>query len=133
MSKHGAKAYKTTAVTTASREQVLVMLYEAAIKHVKKATVAIDQGDIKAKCIAIGKAHDIVNELMSSLNFEQGGDIAVQLERLYTFIVEQLVRGNLENSKARLESCEKVLTTLLDGWRGAIEKLKTENGRQKGS
>lgn len=120
----GSKAYKNAAVTTASREQILIMLYEAAIRHVKKASVAIEKKSIKEKCESIGKAHDIVNELVASLDHKVGGALAGDLERLYNFIIEQLVLANLENSVPRLQSCEKILGTLLDGWKGALEKLK---------
>lgn len=126
----GSKAYKNTAVATASREQILVMLYEAAIRHVKKASVSIQQNKIKEKCESIGKAHDIVNELVSSLDHKVGGALAADLERLYNFIIEQLVMANLENSISRLQSCEKVLGTLLEGWKGALEKIKSGNARE---
>ena len=82
---YGANQYKKLAIKTASRGQILIMLYEAAIQHVKKATVAIDKKDTPAKCQAIGKAHDIINELLNTLDFEVGGAIAQDLQRLYNF------------------------------------------------
>ncbi len=118
----GANQYKQTAITTANRGQLLLMLYEAAIRNVKKASIAIDKKDVAAKGMAIGKVHDIINELNNTLNFEIGGEIARNLERLYTFISEQLVQANIENSKERLASIQKVLETLLDGWRSAVEQ-----------
>lgn len=120
---YGANQYKQMAVKTASRGQLLIMLYEAAIQNVKKAAIAIDQRQIGAKGMAIGKAHDIINELMNTLNFEVGGNIARDLERLYNFMAEQLVKANAENSKEALASVQKLLETLLDGWRVAIEQV----------
>ncbi len=120
---YGANQYKQTSVTTANRGQVLIMLYEGAIRHVKKAIESIDAKDIPTKCKAIGKTHDIVNELNNSLNFEVGGNIARDLERLYTFMAEQLVKANAENSKEALVSVLKLLETLLDGWRGAVDQV----------
>lgn len=125
---YGAKQYKQTAVTTASRGQVLIMLYEAAIRHVRRACDCIEKRDLAGKGVAIGKAHDIVNELATSLDFNVGGDIARELERLYNFMVEQLTKGNLDNDQAPLRSVEKLLGTLLEGWRGAVAQVegKTE-------
>lgn len=120
---YGANQYKQTSIKTANRGQVLVMLYEAAIKHVKKASECIDAKDVAGKGHYIGKVHDIVNELNNSLNFEVGGNIARDLERLYTFIAEQLLKANMESSKEPLQSVQKLLQTLLDGWREAVDQV----------
>jgi flagellar protein FliS len=123
----GANQYKQTAVKTANRGQIVIMLYEAAIQNVKKAAVAIDQKDIPGKGVAIGKAHDIINELLNTLDFEVGGNIAKDLERLYNFMTEQLVKANMEISKEPLQTVQKLLETLLDGWKGAVN----QGGQQK--
>jgi flagellar protein FliS len=126
---YGANKYKQTAVTTANRGQLLIMLYEAAIQNVKKASLAIEQRKIAEKGVAIGKVHDIVNELNNTLDFNAGGDIARDLERLYHFMTEQLIKANLASSsepaaaKDALQVVQKLLETLLDGWRGAIEQV----------
>ncbi len=119
----GANQYKQMAVKTANRGQILVMLYEAAIQNVKKATVALDKKDMAAKGMAVGKAHDIVIELNNTLNFDVGGEIARDLERLYNYMGEQLVKANVENSKESLLAVQKLLETLLAGWRGAVEQV----------
>ena len=120
---YGAKQYKQTAITTANRGQVLLMLYEAAIQNVKKASECLDRKDIAGKGQAIIKTHDIVNELLNSLNFEVGGNIARDLERLYNYMSEQLVKANMNNSKETLQTIQKLLETLLEGWRGAVEQV----------
>lgn len=120
---YGANHYKEMSIKTAGRGQLLIMLYEGAIKNVKKAADAIDKKDIQAKGIAIGKAHDIVNELVNTLNFEVGGNIARDLERLYNYIIEQLVKANFENSKERLAEAQKIMETLLSGWKEALDQL----------
>ena len=117
-------AYKQTAVTTASREQVLVMLYEGAIKHLRKAAECTVNKDMAGKGVAVGKAHDIINELSNSLDFSIGGDIAKNLERLYGFMVEQIVQGNMNNDPEKFDQARKLLENLLEGWKGAIEQIK---------
>lgn len=121
---YGAKQYKQMAVTTASRGQVLIMLYEAAIRNVRVATMCIKKGDIAGRGMAIGKTHDIINELLNTLNFEVGGQIARDLERLYNFIAEQLLNANLEASTEKLGIVQKLLSTLLEGWRKAVDKAE---------
>lgn len=115
--------YKKTAVTTSSKGKILIMLYEAAIQNVKMASLAIERKNISSKGAAIGKTHDIINELLNTLDFEVGGKIAKDLEKLYNFITEQLIKANLENSEKPLETVRRILETLLEGWRGAVEQL----------
>lgn len=125
---YGAKNYKQMQITTATPGQILIMLYEGAITNVKKATAALDAKNMPEKGKYIGKAHDIINELNNSLNHEIGGDIAKELERLYNFMVAQLLKANLENSKEPLSIVQKNLETLLDGWKGAVSKVQRETG-----
>ena len=119
-------AYRQTAVTTASKEQVLIMLYEAAIKHLKKASESCQKADMSAKGVAVGKAHDIVMELSNSLDFTVGGDIAKNLERLYTFMIEQITQGNMNNDPAKFDQARTLLENLLEGWKGAVAQLQQE-------
>ncbi|MBY0471139.1 flagellar export chaperone FliS [bacterium] len=125
--KNGANQYKTMGIKTANRGQILIMLYEAAIKHVKKAAECVEKKDVVGKGSHIIKAHDIVNELANSLNFDVGGQIAQDLQRLYNFMVEQLIKANMENSKEPLLAVAKLLETLLDGWKQAVDKFQKEN------
>lgn len=123
---YGANQYKQTAVATASRGQLLVMLYEAAIQNVKKATIAIDKKDFASKGKYIGKAHDIINELSNTLDFEVGGNIARDLEKLYNFITEQFVKANIENDKKPLEGVIGILINLLSAWKEAVQQVNKD-------
>ena len=119
-------AYRKTAVTTASKEQVLIMLYEAAIKHLRKASESCQKNDLSARGVAIGKAHDIVMELANSLDFTIGGEIAKNLERLYSFIIEQITQGNLKNDPTKFDQARALLENLLEGWKGAVAQVQQE-------
>lgn len=121
---YGLGAYKKTSVNTASKEQILLMLYQAAIKNCKKAIEAIDSGEIAKKGEFIGKLQDIVIELNNSLDFEVGGDVAKELSSLYDYILYASTQANMNLDKEPLEGSLQVLTTLYDGWREAIKSLK---------
>lgn len=116
-------AYRKTSVTTATKEQVLIMLYEGAINHLKRASEACQKNDLSAKGVAVGKAHDIINELSNTLNFEVGGDIARNLENLYMFMIEQIIQGNIQNDHTKFDHCRKLMENLLEGWKGAIAQV----------
>ena len=125
---YGANQYKTTSIKTATPGQLLIMLYESAIKSVKLATECMEKKDIAGKGKHICKVHDIINELTNTLNFEAGGNIAEDLERLYTFMSSQLLKGNLENSKECLQTVQKLLETLLSGWKVAVTEAQKSQG-----
>ena len=120
------QAYRQTAVTTATKEQVLIMLYEGAIKQLKKASESCQKNDMAGKGVAVGKAHDIINELSNSLDFTVGGDIAKNLERLYMFMIEQIVQGNIHNDFGKFDQARKLLENLLEGWKGAVAQLQAD-------
>jgi flagellar protein FliS len=128
---YGLGAYKKTSVETASKEQILLMLYQAAIKNCKKAIEAIEQKNIAKKGEYIGKMQDIVVELSNSLDFEVGGDVAKELSSLYDYILYSSTQANIKIEKSHLEGCLKVLNTLYDGWTEAIKTLKVQQGASK--
>ncbi|HRK03145.1 MAG TPA: flagellar export chaperone FliS [Oligoflexia bacterium] len=124
---YGVNKYKQTSVTTASRGQVLLMLYEGAIRFTKLAIEGVKKNDRVQKGTYIVKVQDIVNELSLSLNHEVGGDISKELDRLYNYIIEQLTEANVKNDAKPLEVILKLLETLHDGWKVAVDQYsKTE-------
>ena len=120
------RQYQKTAVTTASREKILLMLYEGCIRFMKQALNALDNKDIAGRGMNIGRAFDIVNELNNTLNHEIGGDIAKNLEQLYIFVNDQLTKANAKGDRAALVDAIKIMETLYDGWVQAVEKIKKE-------
>lgn len=120
----GAKSYKNTAIQTAKPEQILLMLYEAAIKSCKMAKVAIEKKNVPDKCTHISKVHDIVMELNNTLDHSKGKEVAEQLEGLYDFCITQLLKANMENDLVALENVQKVLITLYEGWVAAVDEIR---------
>ncbi len=127
----GYGAYKKTSVHTASKEQILLMLYQAAISNCKKAIEAIEQNKIAAKGEHIGKMQDIIVELSNSLDFKVGGDIAKELSSLYDYVLFASTQANIKIDKKPLEGCLNVLNILYSGWNDAIKSLKNEEGKRK--
>jgi flagellar secretion chaperone FliS len=101
--------YKSTAVQSASRERLLLMLYEGAIKFMKQAVIAIEKKDLSEKGRLIGRAYDIILELSNTLDHKVGGSISRELESLYMFITDELTQGNIHNDKKRIENALRVM------------------------
>jgi flagellar secretion chaperone FliS len=130
---HPYQKYKTQSIQTASREKLLLMMYEGAIKFNKLAIKAAEEKKVAERCVNIGRAFDIVLELNNTLDHKVGGEIASRLEQLYMFITEQYTKANVSGDPEPLRATLKILENLYDGWKQAIEKLKKEEDPKKAS
>lgn len=117
-------AYQKTAIQTSSKEELVLMLYNGAIKYT---TAGIDYLDAKNYADAsknICRAQAIIVELLNSLNFEVGGEIAKNLEYLYSVMVDNLTVSNFERVPEPLKINLKILEKLKAAWEGVIQQLK---------
>ncbi len=113
--------YRNNQVLTASPEQILIMLYDGAIRFVRQARFAIEDGRPGDKAIAISKAIAIITEFSNTLDHKVGGEIALDLSRLYDFMIRELAAVNAKSEISRLEPVENILLDLREGFVGAIE------------
>jgi flagellar protein FliS len=131
-SNRGFQTYQNISVMTAPPERLLLMLYEGLIKNIKLAKEAIEEGNPDSRRACLRKARDIVTELMSALNFEIGGEIAVNLHRLYRYINGRLIQADISPDAEPLDHAMRVVDILNDAWVRAVEILQEEesNGAQ---
>ncbi|ULA63099.1 MAG: Flagellar secretion chaperone FliS [Nitrospira sp.] len=112
-----AQQYQQTQILTSSRVQIVVLLYDAAIHSIELTRRAIDTNNFSDKARFIGRAISIVGELDSVLDYEQGGDIAKSLHRLYDYMLSELIEANAKHMSARLDGPTRCLTTLREAWK----------------
>ncbi len=103
-------------VSSASPVRLVQMLMEGALTRLAGARVAMERGQIGVKGEQIGKAIDIVEGLRLSLDHEQGGELAANLEGLYDYMVRRLVEANLRNDPAILDEIARLLGEIKRGW-----------------
>ena len=109
-------AYRRQRVETASPGQLIVMLYDGCIRHCKAAREALAAADRERAVRHLLKAQDIVTELMSSLNVEVGGDLALRLLSLYEYMHRRLVHANVHKDADAVREVEGLLAGLRDAW-----------------
>jgi flagellar secretion chaperone FliS len=95
--------------------ELVVMLYDGAIRFVGEARAAIARKDVRARTEATRRALDIVSELQMTLNVKEGGDIARELDRLYSYMTEKLLAVT-RGDAAAAEEVHKLLGTLREGF-----------------
>jgi flagellar secretion chaperone FliS len=96
-------SYRAAAVEGASPVRLVALLYEQAIEDLKRARAAIDRGDIESRTRAINHAVMVIGYLQSSLDKEQGGRVAANLERFYNQLRASLVEAQFAQSAAIVE------------------------------
>ncbi len=114
-----AHAYFQTNVSTTDQGQLLLMLYDGALKFIQQARTKMLAKDFAGKGILISKVIDIINELSSSLNLDKGGSLAENLNNLYLLCTARLLRANLKMDMESLDSVESILS----GLRGAYAQI----------
>lgn len=112
----GAEAYYQTHVQSRSPLELVVMLYDGALRFCDQAATAMDAGDMPAKAAAMSRAFAILAELQNTLNVKDGGDVALQLDALYAHMNDRLVDANIQRSSAPIRDVMRLLTPLRDAW-----------------
>lgn len=122
--KNAHNAYQTIQVTTTDRGRLLLMMYEGAIKFLRQAKAGLDANDMPKFCRFLSKGQAIIAELMNTLDFEKGGDIARDLDRLYDFMLFYLTEANLYRDGKRVTKTIGLLDTIYSAYKEIIEGKK---------
>jgi flagellar protein FliS len=122
--KNAHATYQAVQITTTDRGRLLLMMYEGAIKFLKQSKTGLEEKDIVRFCKYLGKGQAIIAELMNTLDFEKGGTIAEDLERLYDFMLFYLSEANLHRDGERVVRVIKLLETIYSAFREIIETGK---------
>lgn len=110
--------YKKTEVMTADRVKLIILLYEGIIKFNNFAKNAIVNKNIQERNKYVNKSMAIISELLNALNKEAGGEIALNLEKLYFYMLEQMIQANSKNSAEPLNIVNKLVAEVKLGWEG---------------
>ena len=118
--------YASAQISSASPEQLLVMLYDAAIRDVREATAAIRAGDRERKARVLDHGVKVVTELLTSLRPEKAPEIADNLLKLYDFMIARMIRANIDHDASQLDGVESVLRELREAWVEAIRMQRVQ-------
>ncbi len=128
MVSRGYQNYQRVDVSTADPVRIVVMLYEGAIKNLNQAILLFDANALDASA-KITRTLDIINYLASALDHEKGGEISMNLERLYDYMRDTLAFANIHKDKEKLAQVIGLMQTLLEGWRAIVNyQAETGNG-----
>jgi len=120
------KKYLETQIATASSEQLLLMLYDGAIRFLGRGRIAMEEKKYFESHEALLRAQKIVVELMCSLDREKAEELTEHLTSLYLYMYQKLIEANIEKSLEKIDEVTNLLTTLRSGWREAVSTLRNE-------
>jgi flagellar protein FliS len=129
MNSYAQYAYRATDIANMSPLDLIIKLYDGAIGFLGRAVNAISKGDRIQKLENINKTRAIIDELLASLKMEEGGDIAKNLQDLYTFMLVELTRANATGDVEKIMRVQGILKTLKGGWEQVKTTAKAEASR----
>lgn len=118
--------YRNQQVSTASPAELVGMLYDGALGAIRLAGQCIADRRPAEVHEPLLKAQDILTELRCSLNFEAGGEIATNLDRIYGYAIQLLVDGNVSRDRSKLDAAVALIEPLRDAWRQAQQPGATQ-------
>lgn len=116
------QTYQQNSVTTASPQELTLMLYNGCLKFIKLAKRAMDEGRIEEKNTNLIKAQNIIREFQITL--DRDVEISQGLDQLYEYINFRLMEANMKNDLAILEDAEAQVKELRDTWKVAMALAK---------
>lgn len=100
----------------ATPHQLVVMLIDGLLDELERVRGHINSGRLEQKGKGINKCMNILVGLDSALDEENGGEIAANLHQLYDFCQAELYQASVNNDADKLESVEKVMAHIKEGW-----------------
>ncbi len=122
-----AQHYRDNQINTASPAETVLMLYDGMIKFLRAAIEKLEEGDVEEKAKLIEKGVNIIDYLQSCLDKEKGGEIAVNLDRLYGYMMIQLTEANLQNDAGKIKQVIMLIQPIRDAW----AEISKSNGNGK--
>lgn len=119
--------YQKSAVNGASPLQLVIMLYDGAIRFMEAGKYGIEHQDLELQNKNLQKAQKIVMELMSCIDMDKGGDVAKNLLALYTYILNELVEANVGDRIEPVDRCIRILCNLRESW-VEVERMSRMEG-----
>lgn len=114
------KEYKSVdlraTVETASPHKLIAMLFDGALTALAQAKGAIERNQVEERTESLNKASDIIVGLKGSLDLEKGGEVAVNLDELYNYMIRQIVAANRDQSTERVQDIMDLILEVRAGW-----------------
>ncbi len=121
-----AKTYQDVQFTVNDRRRTLIMAFEGMIKFLHQASSAIENTEIETAHERLVRTKQILFHLLNGLDMEKGGEIAVNLKRLYIFLIDKVTEANLKKDPAIIDEILPIFKTLCSSWEEMVPHSEKE-------
>ena len=111
-----ANIYRNVQASTASKERLMALLFETALRHIRHARTAIERKDRDTFFTLVGKASNIVIELKCTLKPEAAPELCAELSDIYGFVVDRLVKATIEPGPHWLTEAERAFAPVAEAF-----------------
>jgi flagellar protein FliS len=108
--------YQESQILTASREQLLLLTYDGVLRFLGRARRGLEQGDHHEKHVGLTRAETLIIELRRTLDFSASPDLATSLAHIYTYLLEQLTRADIDDDGQRIQHVIDLVGQLREAW-----------------
>lgn len=115
--------YKNNSINSASREQLLLMLVDGAVKFAKRGKLGIEENNVKMAHDSFVRVQDIFSELMATLDLT-AGEWAKNIFDIYGFINQVVAQANLKKDIQKANEAIELITDVRDMWNDAYTASK---------
>ncbi len=116
--------YRELEILSASPERLVVIIFDALVVQLERARIGTERNDLEMQVVGLTKARAILGELLATLDFEKGAEVATQLADLYQYMLAELVDVGQRKDVVMLRRLAGIASTLRDGFSGACEQLQ---------
>jgi len=115
------QAYRANAVLTATPEQLVVMLYDGAVRFLRQSETAMGEGAWSHAFEKLARGEAIIDELLATLNMDTG-EIADRLQSIYVFCKRTLIEARLQRSPDKIAHVIALFIDLREAWAKLAEQ-----------
>jgi len=124
-------SYAKNQVENASQEEIMLQLYQGAIVRLRQARELWAEGERVRAMERRSQAQEIISYLDNTLDMENGGEIAEQLDALYAFMIREINTSTSQYDFERLQTVEELLESMLEGWKDVVQEYRQNKAAEK--
>ena len=122
---NAALRYGQTQNQTSSKERLMVLLFQAALRNMRNGAAALEQQKKSEATKLLGKANDIVLELHATLDARVAPALAEQLGEIYRFVAARLLTGMMKGDVRSVREAERAFAPLVDAFEQAEAQTRS--------
>ena len=108
--------YQNTSISTSSKLDLVILCYDKVIEFLAQTKIYFEEKEFEKKGRSFSTAINLISELQCCLNFEKGGEIAGNLDSIYSYLTQRLLQGDIEKNPGVYDEGIRIISDLKEAW-----------------